>query len=248
MALRVKKANFQKRIMTAKDIFTYPAQLAFNVMELYCSSPSSGIYQMNYEHKDGRRIMLPRDLIEEAGMEPYSTAASKVFNAAMKTFLVRGGEMDFVSVKGMDSMLGKETISEAGKTFRKEGGEYFTKVENIMADDFKRAYRLMMLICDIAMGARYRDSVEPREGFAIYTYERFYMENAGRDGAKKRYYPFEHDSPSEKAFISFQQGFASGVHSMDGTERAMEAEITHNENKAIVLSSEKQKSRMHRKA
>lgn len=181
-------------------------------------------YKRNYEPDGQRRVLFPRKVREELGIQGSSSDLSYLLNKFL-TRIAPKNKLDFVSLEDMDKGLGGENETDLKEFFRAKGGEFLENISHITPDDFKKAYPFSMILYDIVLGARYDDIEKPRPGFAHYQYE-------------SDMYPFEAGSPSENGVWAFAQGAASKLHSDPEEKRNMRARIFHDGDKVRILSKE----------
>ncbi len=209
--------------MTSKDLHYMWEKPAFELVRgIYVKRGK--IYKRNYEPGGQRRVLFPREVREELGIQGSSSDLSYFLNKVLARIAPKN-KLDFVSLKDMDKGLGGENETELKKFLRAKGREFLENISHITPDDFKKAYPFSMILYDIVLGARYDDIENPRPGFAHYQYE-------------SDMYPFEAGSPSENGVWSFAQGAASKLHSDPGQERNMRALIFRGGDKVGILSKE----------
>ncbi|UCC91820.1 MAG: hypothetical protein JSV39_00935 [Candidatus Aenigmatarchaeota archaeon] len=209
--------------MTPKDLHYMWERPAFGLVRgLYVKKGK--LYKRNYEPDGQRRVLFPREVREDLGIEGSSSDLSYLLNKVL-TRIAPKNKVDFVSLKDMDEVLGRENETDLKEFFRARGREFLENISHITPDDFKKAYPFSMILYDIVLGARYDDIEKPRPGFAHYQYE-------------LEMYPFEAGSPSENGIWAFAQGAASKLHSDPEKKRNMRALIFHGGDKVRILSEE----------
>ena len=183
------------------------------------------VYNRNYRPDEERRILFPRKVLKELEIQGSSSDLSKLLNGFL-AITAPDNKLDFVKLEDMDNRLKNENSTNVNELFRTNGIEFSEKISHITPNDFQKAYKILMTLYDIVLGARYSDIEKACPGFAHYQYE-------------KSVYPFkEAGSPSEMATWAFSQGAASELHSKPGKNRNMKALVSHEEDRITILSKE----------
>jgi hypothetical protein len=215
--------------MTVKDKALFWEGPAFGAVRKAYLRPGSRTYERNYgtneDNDNRRRVLLPKDFLDEVSLPSEYSDLSHVLSASLGLFRIPKSKLAFIEVEEMNRVI--EDTEELKEYARKRGFEFCESLSTITPDNFRKAYDNLMIFWDLMLGARYK-AVHSHPGLASYYYD-------------EDTYPFEEDSPSEALVWSWGQGAASYLHTVpeDEKPKEMRAIIEHMENLVKVLSRER---------